>query len=121
MVNIGIAADSRFATNEARVSNRGEIVPLLSEILGRWKRDDLLARLEEAGVPAGPVNTISEAFADPQFVARAMRTDIDGIGGIRTPIVFSDSALALDRRPPRLGEHIGATFGETTPRAGSPD
>lgn len=107
-----LAVDTRFATNEARVSNRGEIVPLLATILARWKRDELLARLEEAHVPAGPVNTIAEAFADPQFVARAVRVDIDGVGGLRTPIVFSDSALALDRRPPRLGEHSQAVRDE---------
>ncbi len=100
-----ISADPRFATNEARVSNRGDAVQLLADILRQWKRDELLARLEEAGVPAGPVNTIAQAFEDPQFVSRAMRVDIDGIGGLRTPIVFSDATLALDRRPPGLGEH----------------
>ena len=38
-----------------------------------WKRDELLAALEKAVVPAGPINTIADLFEDPQFKARGMR------------------------------------------------
>ncbi|MCG6859663.1 MAG: CoA transferase [Salaquimonas sp.] len=111
-------SDPRFATNEARVENREILVSTLEPVIARWKRAELLGALETAGVPAGPVNTIAEAFADPQFIARGMRVDLDGIGGIRTPIVFSQGQLALDRRPPRLGEHTQAVLGELSSKSG---
>ena len=76
-----------------------------------WTRDDLLAALEKAGVPAGPINTVADVFADPQFVHRGMKIAPGGVPGIRTPITFSGTPLALDKPSPRLGEHEGAKFG----------
>ena len=70
-----------------------------------WKRDDLLAALESAVVPAGPINTIGDLFADPQFKARGMLIEPQGIPGVRSPIVMSESPLVLERRSPKLGEH----------------
>jgi crotonobetainyl-CoA:carnitine CoA-transferase CaiB-like acyl-CoA transferase len=98
-------SDPRFATNPARVTNRIEMGRLLVEKAALWKRDDLLAALEKAVVPAGPINTIADLFADPQFKARGMRIEPQGTPGIRSPIVMSESPLTLDRRSPRLGEH----------------
>ena len=72
-----------------------------------WRRDDLLAALERAGVPAGPINDMADVFADPQVIARGMRIDPEGIPGVRTPIRFSDADLALDRASPRLGSSEG--------------
>ncbi len=54
-------------------------------------------------MPAGPINTMDEVFADPQVVARGMRIDPEGVPGVRTPIKFSDADLALDRASPVLG------------------
>ena len=101
----GLASDSRFATNPARNANRPELAQALSAATSLWKRDALLAALEKAVVPAGPINTIADLFADPQFIARGMRIDPQGAPGLRSPIVMSESALALDRRSPTLGEH----------------
>ena len=100
-----LARDQRFATNPGRVTNRVEMERALVEKTSLWRRDDLLAALEKAVVPAGPINTIADLFADPQFIARGMRIEIDGTPGVRSPIVMSESPLALDRRAPRLGEH----------------
>jgi len=97
--------DPRFATNPARVVNRGEMERLIVEKTRSWKRDDLLATLEKAVVPAGPINTIADLFADPQFKARGMRIEPQGALGLRTPILMSESPLTLERRSPRLGEH----------------
>ncbi|MEC9344225.1 MAG: CoA transferase, partial [Pseudomonadota bacterium] len=99
--------DSRFATNEARVENREVLVPLMEPVIAAWKRADLLAALEASGVPAGPVNTLAEAIADPQFIARELRVETDGIAGLRAPIRMSGGSLVLGRRAPRLGEHTG--------------
>ena len=100
-----MASDPLFATNPARVTNRVEMERALVEKTRLWKRDDLLAALEKAVVPAGPINTIADLFDDPQFQARGMRIEPEGTPGLRSPILMSDNPLALERRSPRLGEH----------------
>ena len=108
----GLAKDERFATNAHRVANRLSLERELSDKTRGWKRDDLLAALEAAVVPAGPINTIADLFADPQFKARGMRIDVQGFPGVRSPIVMSDSRLTLDRRSPKLGEHTAEILRE---------
>jgi len=100
-----LAADERFGTNAARVANRADLTRELAAKTGGWRRDDLIAALEKAVVPAGPINTVADLFADPQFVSRGMRIDPEGTPGVRSPIVMSESPLALERRSPKLGEH----------------
>ena len=100
-----LALDARFATNASRVANRAALDAALVDKTKAWMRDDLLAALEKAVVPAGPINTIADLFADPQFAARGMRIAPQGAPGIRAPLVMSESPLALDRRSPKLGEH----------------
>jgi crotonobetainyl-CoA:carnitine CoA-transferase CaiB-like acyl-CoA transferase len=100
-----VAVDPRFSTNPGRVVNRVEMEHELIEKTRLWKRDDLFAALEEAVVPAGPINTIGDLFADPQFKARGMQIEPQGTLGIRSPILMSENPLTLDRRSPRLGEH----------------
>jgi crotonobetainyl-CoA:carnitine CoA-transferase CaiB-like acyl-CoA transferase len=107
-----LAADEGYATNALRVRNRGALIPVLRQELKSWKRDELLARLADSGVPAGPINTIADVFSDPQVRARAMRIDFDRpdiaggkLSGLRTPLRFSSSQLCLTRPAPRLGEH----------------
>ncbi|WP_210529270.1 CaiB/BaiF CoA transferase family protein [Rubellimicrobium arenae] len=102
-----LGTDPAFATNPDRLARRDILVPLLQEAVLRLGRDELLSRCEGQGVPAGPINDMADVFADPQVIARRLRIEPDGVPGVRTPIVFSDSALALDRASPRLGEHQG--------------
>jgi crotonobetainyl-CoA:carnitine CoA-transferase CaiB-like acyl-CoA transferase len=107
-----LATDERFATNEVRVRHREVLVPLLAAAIRDRRRDELLAALELREIPAGPVNSLAEVFADPQVVARGMRIDLQQIPSIRTPIVFSDAQLALGRPAPRLGEHTDEVLRE---------
>ena len=105
-----LADDPRFSTNEQRVENREALVRQLSLATVRFTRASLLAALESAGVPAGPINTVEEVFADPQVVHRGMRLDLprpDGsrVPAVRTPILMSDTPLAYERSSPRVGEH----------------
>lgn len=100
-----LSDDERFNSNQHRIRHRDELDVLLSAKILTWKRDDLLAALEEAVVPAGPINSVADTFADPQFVARGMQIKPEGVPGMRTPIKFSDATLATDRRSPKLGEH----------------
>ncbi len=100
-----LGKDPRFVSNADRLANRDELETLLEAPLAERQRDELLAALEEAVVPAGPVNTVADVFADPQFQVRGMRIEPDGVPGLRTPLSFSDASLATERRSPTLGEH----------------
>ena len=100
-----LATDQRFSSNAARVARRAELARELTAKTRIIGRAELLDALEKAVVPAGPINTVADLFADPQFVARGMRIDPEGVPGVRSPIVMSESALSLDLRSPKLGEH----------------
>jgi crotonobetainyl-CoA:carnitine CoA-transferase CaiB-like acyl-CoA transferase len=100
---IGLPPTDRWRSNAGRVADRALLSPAIAERTARWERATLLSALEAKGVPAGPINTVAEALADPQIAARGMVLDIDGVPGLRTPIRFSDAELAPARRSPRLG------------------
>ncbi len=102
--------DVRFRTNQDRVRNRDELADLISARTSLRTRDDMLAEFDAKFIPAGPINSVEDTFTDPQIVHRGLRVDVpDGDGvlvpSVRTPIVFSDSTLKLDRASPGLGEH----------------
>ena len=99
-----LASDPDYAGNPARVAHRDRLVPLLAEATRRFPRAALIAALEAASVPAGPVNDLAEGLADPQVLARGLRIAPEGIPGLRSPITFSRSGLATDRAAPALGE-----------------
>ncbi|MDO5758495.1 MAG: CaiB/BaiF CoA-transferase family protein [Rhodobacterales bacterium] len=99
-----LATASDYATNAERVARRGALGARLTERTRTFTRDALLAACESAGVPAGPINTLDEVYADPQIIARGLRIDPEGVPGVRTPIRFSDAQLSLESASPRLGE-----------------
>jgi crotonobetainyl-CoA:carnitine CoA-transferase CaiB-like acyl-CoA transferase len=101
-----------YATNEGRVRNRAVLVPELGRRTMKFKRDDLLDKLGKLKVPAGPVNTIADVFADPQVIERGLRVDLpapDAKGGaiptLRSPIVMDGEPLVAERPSPGLGAH----------------
>ena len=103
-----LAQDARFASNALRLQHRAVLEVLIGEATRLHPRDDLLALLERAGVPAGPINSVADALADPQIIARGMQQQFvapDGqhIAGVRTPIRFKHMALKLGAAAPRLG------------------
>ena len=100
-----LAADDRFAGNGDRVEHAAALDAAIAAATADWTKADLLAACHEHGVPAGPINNLDEVFADPQVIARGMRVDLGGMPGVRSPFVFSDAELALDRPSPMLGEH----------------
>ncbi len=101
----GVASDERFSTNRARVENRSEVTRMIEAKTRMYGRDELLGLLEAKSVPAGPINTVADVFADPQFQHRGMRIDPQGVPGIRSPLMFSDAKLDTSRRAPKRGEH----------------
>jgi len=92
-----------FATNADRVRQRDVLYPILADRIAVWGRADLIAALIQAGVPAGPINSVEEALSDPQTEARGMVISADGDKGLRSPIAFSRSKLDLERGVPGHG------------------
>ena len=89
------------------------------------RRAELLAALEAAHVPAGPINTVAEAFADPQVIAREMRLDLPATGArggmapsVRSPMVIDGEPAVAATAAPRLGEHTDEVLGEYRLRRG---
>lgn len=114
-----LGADPRYATNPDRVLNRATLIPALAEALLMRTRAQLLADLEQQGVPAAPINTLKDVFADPQVVHRQLRFDVVApwlsggtIAAVRTPLRFSEAELAGQRASPRLGEHTAEVLRE---------
>jgi len=106
VLGIGATAfDERFASNGDRVRHRETLTALVAPRMATRSRAELLDALREARVPAGPINTVADVFADPQFIHRGMQIDVDGVPGLRTPIRFDDAALVHERRSPDLGAH----------------
>lgn len=106
------ATHPRFATNALRVENRADMTAFITAAAKGWAKADLLAACEAQGVPAGPINDLAEVFADPQVIARGMEIAPEGIKGVRSPMVFSDAELALERTAPRLGQHQDEILGK---------
>ena len=98
-----LGVDARFATNAARVANRDAMIASLSPLIAPHGREDLLALLGAAGIPAGPINDVAEVFADPQVIARGLRIDRGGFPGLASPIVIDGKRQVSDRRSPSLG------------------
>jgi crotonobetainyl-CoA:carnitine CoA-transferase CaiB-like acyl-CoA transferase len=102
--------DPRYASNGKRNENRATLIPALMAKTKQRTRADLLSACEKAGVPAGPIRSIDEVFADPQVIARKMRIDLPdddvkggSIPGVRAPIIMSGTPLHYDRPSPRHG------------------
>jgi crotonobetainyl-CoA:carnitine CoA-transferase CaiB-like acyl-CoA transferase len=98
-------ADERFSSNGARVANREEIVRLVSEAIARKPAAEWLGQLEEAGIPAGPINRISQALEDIQAQHRQIIRTVAGVPTVGTPIQLDGTRLDSELPPPSLGEH----------------
>jgi formyl-CoA transferase len=99
------ASDERFATNSARVANRSAIVQLVAERIADKSAAEWLALLDQAGIPAGPINRVSQALADVQAQHRAMVRTISDVPMIGSPIRVDGQRADSDLPPPALGEH----------------
>jgi crotonobetainyl-CoA:carnitine CoA-transferase CaiB-like acyl-CoA transferase len=104
------ASDARFATNPQRVRHRDLLVGMIGERLATRPAREWLRLLEPSGVPCGPINDLSQVFADPQVVHRRMRVTAPHpkageVSMVANPIKFSATPIAYDRPPPLLGEH----------------
>lgn len=103
---VDMPLEERFATNAQRLENRAALSAAVQRYTRAWTRGTLLAELERAGVPAGPINSVADAFDDPHIKVRGMQIMMEREGngtpvpGVRSPIRFSRSRLAKPRVSP---------------------
>ncbi len=112
-----LAADPRFATNADRVRHRKELAALLQERLAHETSAYWLERLEAEGIPAGPVSTYDQVFADPHVLHRKMVVEMEHpvagrTRGLGIPIKLSETPGAIRRPAPLLGQHTAEILGE---------
>ena len=114
------AQDARFATNTARVHNRAALLALMQPQMLQRTTTDWIALLQDKAVPCGPINTIAEAFKDPQVKARGILKQLprnagDGIAHIATvanPMRLSATPVTYRSAPPALGQHTDEVLHE---------
>lgn len=107
-----LATDPRFTTNTLRLRHREALIPALQTVFATRSSAYWLAELERHKIPCGPINTISEVFADPHVRHRGMVTDVphSAAGGrsvplVGSPIRLSGSRPEIRRAPPTVGQH----------------
>jgi crotonobetainyl-CoA:carnitine CoA-transferase CaiB-like acyl-CoA transferase len=113
----GPAADPRFQKNQGRVDNRAELEGILERTIGALEREPLLKRLEEADVPATPVNTVDQVMNDPQtaergIVQRVTHPKLGEIPVVGTPLHFSRMTPGVRRPAPLRGEHTDTVLAD---------
>ncbi len=119
-------ADPRFSSNSERMKNLNALVPLMNERIGRRKLKELLAALDAAGVPCGPINSIADVAADPQALAREMVVELEHPRAGRTralglPIKLSATPGGVTRPAPAFGQHTREVLAEFGFSAGEID
>jgi crotonobetainyl-CoA:carnitine CoA-transferase CaiB-like acyl-CoA transferase len=124
-----LAADERFRTNDGRMRHRQALTTRLEQCLVSADVTTWVNRLEEAGVPAGPVLDYAEVLdGDPQVAAREMVVEIEHpeAGPVKTlgfPIKLSRTPASIRHPPPLLGEHTATVLAEAqeVPRGSASD
>jgi formyl-CoA transferase len=102
--------DPRFAKDSARSKNRAEINQLISEVTRQQSSSELIARLNKAGVPCGPINRMDEVFADPQvqhlgMAAPVHHGSLGDIAVVNQPVKLSRTPSHIAHPTPEKGEH----------------
>ena len=105
-----LATNPKFVKNNDRVTNGKEIMAIFAGLFLKHTVAHWLEALENAGVPAGPVNDFAQVFADPQVRSRGMEVKTEHpfeshLSLIRNALTFSETPVKDYRYPPLLGEH----------------
>jgi crotonobetainyl-CoA:carnitine CoA-transferase CaiB-like acyl-CoA transferase len=111
-----LASDPKFATFELRKLNAEELLSELEPLIAKYSTDNLLAELEKAGVPCGPVNDVAQALADPIVSERGLivETEHPSLGAVRQiagPVRVGEYE-PIRVRGPFLGEHTAQVVGD---------
>jgi crotonobetainyl-CoA:carnitine CoA-transferase CaiB-like acyl-CoA transferase len=105
-----LARDERFTTNAGRITNLPVLVEQIERVLAGYRTSEVVALLDRADVPCGPIYTVPEVFADPQAQHLELRQRVPhpllgGVDQLGFPYRFSSSPPSIRRHPPLLGEH----------------
>jgi len=107
-----LLADPRFATNAARVGNRQLVTDTLTTVMQQHPSVWWLEKLEALNIGCGPINRLSEVFADPQVAARGTVIEMPHAGSagatvkvVANPVRLSETPVDYRLPPPLLGEH----------------
>jgi formyl-CoA transferase len=105
-----LLTDPRFAEDWARSKNRAAINQIISEVTKKQSSSELIAKLNKAGVPCGPINRMDEVFADPQVQHLRMAAPVhhDALGDIAVvnqPVKLKRTPSQVTRATPEKGEH----------------
>lgn len=105
-----VMTDARFATNPDRLRNRDELTQILEKVFATKSSREWVELIEAAGVPCGPVLSLSEIFEDPQVLHRRMVEEVQHpkagkIKVVGVPFKLSDTPASIRTPPPTLGEH----------------
>ncbi len=109
--------EAKFASNADRMANKEALVETLGETFASRPTEHWLKVLEEAGVPTGPINNMSQVYEDPQVLARDMVVELDHPTAGRTrniglPLKLSETPGKIDRPAPTLGQHTDEVLSE---------
>jgi crotonobetainyl-CoA:carnitine CoA-transferase CaiB-like acyl-CoA transferase len=112
-----LPADPRFATNAARVQHRQLVTDTLAPVMRQHSTAWWVERLEALKIGCGPINRLSEVFADPHVVARNMVVEMaHGSGAtvkvVANPVKLSETPADYRLPPPLLGEHTDQVLSE---------
>ena len=99
-----LAADPRFRTNGDRVVNRRGLIPILEDILATEPIAVWSARLDAAGIPNGPIQTLDQVVSDPQTAALGMIQRLGSLSLVGLPLSFDGARAPFVKSAPRLGE-----------------
>ena len=97
--------DERFGSNGARVANRIEIIDRIANVIRSKPAQKWLDQLEQAGIPAGPINRLTQALSDVQAQHRGMVRSIAGVPQVGSPVRIDGERVVSDLPPPGLGAH----------------
>lgn len=101
------SGDPRFASNEARVTHRNTIVRMVGEAIRQKNAAEWLAQLEASGIPAGPINRLTQALSDVQAQHRQMVQIIAGMSLVGSPVRIDGARADTELPPAALGAHTG--------------
>jgi crotonobetainyl-CoA:carnitine CoA-transferase CaiB-like acyl-CoA transferase len=112
-----LGSNPLFATNQARIENREQLVSLLQRRFESAPAAEWLARLCDADIPAAPIQSVSEALSDPQTLSRNLIVEIEHptlqvARSIANPVRLSEQPIVYRLPPPVLGEHNRAILRE---------
>ncbi len=113
-----LADDPRYVSNIARIANKDSLIGTLASTLAGVEKEALIAAMDSASVPGGPINTVPEVFASEQVAAREMKIHMphpatpDGVDLIGNPVKFGKTPVSYRHHPPLCGEHTGAVLEE---------